>query len=409
MQTADGTDRWMNVGRSVHGDPRTAGAQATALAQADRRATLLLVFCPPTIDLAAMLDGICSVAADETTIAGCTTFGEIAPVPAGSQEPVPDESVVVIALGGPGFEAVCVADGDVSEHRRESGTAIAAAMERVTLPFRAQLILADGLSREQHEIVRGTYSILGASVPLVGGCSADQLTYSSTRQFHGTGAGVEVLRDAVVGVALGSSSPMGTGISHGWSKNGDAMVVTASEGGRVQLLDGESAAQVYWARVGPAGMTLDDMDALRESDPFAYREILFRHPLGLSRRSGEDLRVVHEIDVASGSIGCLADVPQGALAWTMTTDPDALIEAAATSCSAAVEGIGDLDPIGFLVFDCGARKLKLGAEGLRAEQEAIGKMAEGKPFGGFYTYGEIGRINGARGMHQLTVVTLALT
>src|SRR3954454_117481 len=238
MQTADGMHRWMNVGRSVHADPRTAGAQATALAQADRTATLLLVFCPPTIDLAAMLAGICSVAADETTIAGCTTFGEIAPVPVGSQEPVPDESVVVIALGGPGFEAVCVADRDVSEHRRESGTAIAAAMERVTLPFRAQLILADGLSREQHEIVRGTYSILGATVPLVGGCSADQLTYSSTRQFHGTGAGVEVLRDAVVGVALGSSSPMGTGISHGWAKSGDGVVLTSSRGGQALLADG---------------------------------------------------------------------------------------------------------------------------------------------------------------------------
>ena len=32
----------------------------------------------------------------------------------------------------------------------------------------------------------------------------------------------------------------------------------------------------------------------------------------------------------------------------------------------------------------------------------------GAPFGGFYTYGEIGRTHGSRGMHHLTVVTLAL-
>ncbi len=30
------------------------------------------------------------------------------------------------------------------------------------------------------------------------------------------------------------------------------------------------------------------------------------------------------------------------------------------------------------------------------------------PFGGFYTYGEIARTQGSRGMHHLTVVTLAL-
>jgi hypothetical protein len=399
----------MRVGRSVNPDPRAAGVQATSEALGGDLATLLLIFCGAGLDAREMLAGVCSVAGDDTVIAGCTTDGEIASTGGRPGDPLEAESVVVVALGGKGFEAACVADLNVSSHRRESGAAVTAAMSRITLPHRTLLMIADGLSREQHEIVRGAYGELGAAVPIIGGCSADRLAYALTHQFCGTGAGVEVLEDGVVGVALGSVSPMGAGIAHGWSKVGDAMVVTSSVGGEVHQLDGEPAAELYWGRIAPAGMTLEDLSSLRESDPVAYREILFRNPLGLSRRSGEDLRVVHDIDVQRGSILCLADVPQGALAWAMTTDLDALLEAAATSCASAVAAVGDVEPLGFLVFDCDARRLMLGPDGVPAEQEAIAKLAGGKPFGGFYTYGEIGRLQGARGMHQLTVVTLALT
>jgi hypothetical protein len=398
----------MDVGRSFDPNPRIAAEAATTHALAGRTAALLLVFCTADLDTRAILDGVCSIADDATIIAGCTTYGEIAPPAGPADEPLPDGGVVVVALGGAGLEVAWAADRGASQHRRESGAAIAAAMEKITLPHRAQLVIADGLSREQHEIVRGAYGVLGAGVPIVGGCSADRLTYTMTQQFCGTGSGVDLLQDGVVGVAIGSTSPIGAGIAHGWSKLGDAMVVTSSEGGVVYLLDGEPAAQVYWARVAPDGVTLQELPALRESDPVAYRELLFHNPLGLSRRSGEDLRVVHDIDVERGTVVCLADVPQGALAWAMTTDPDALIEAAAASCAAAVAAVDGADPIGFLVFDCCARKVSLGG-GVRAEQEAIGKLAAGRPFGGFYTYGEIGRMHGARGMHQLTVVTLALT
>jgi hypothetical protein len=402
--------RWMAVGQSTDPDAWTAGGTAASQALQGRdAATVLLVFSPVTVDLPRMLAGICSVTPDSTLIAGCTTVGEIAPAASPEALPGTDRSVVVVALGGPGFEAATLADPHASAHRRETGAVVAAAVGRLTLPHRTLLLLADGLTREQHEIVRGAYGELGAEVPIVGGCSADDLRYENTYQFHGTGAGVEVLQDAVVGVALGSTSPMGAGIAHGWTKVGDPMLVTSSVGGDVHLLDGEPAATVYWPRIAPAGMTLAQLSALRADDLPAFRELLFRNPLGLSRRSGEDLRVVHDIDVESGTISCLADVPQGALAWAMRTDPDALIEAAAMSCASAVDAVRGAQPLGFLVFDCGVRRIKLGPDGVRAEHEAISKIGGGTPYAGFYTYGEIGRLQGARGMHQLTVVTLAVT
>ena len=261
-------------------------------------------------------------------------------------------------------------------------------------------MIVDGLTREQHELVRGAYSVLGASVPMVGGCSADDVEYVLTNQFHGTGAAVERLVDSIVAVGLGSNAPIGIGMAHGWAKQGDPMVVTSSDGGEVFLIDDEPALDVYLRRIGAGRSLIDDGDA--------FRTAVFDHPLGMSRRSGEDIRVVHSADRERGSLLCLADVPQGALVWTMTTQADALVAAAGRSCEMAIDGLGGQPPLGVVVFDCGARKLKLGPDKLSAEQAAIATATAGAPFGGFYTFGEIARTRGSRGMHHLTVVSLAL-
>jgi hypothetical protein len=394
------SDRWVRVGRSMAPDGRSAGEEAAAQAQADRPATVLMVFCSTQYDTQEVLAGVCAATPDDVLVVGGTTMGEIAEPGPGLEHLGMAPAVVAMALGGPGFQVTSTVVREASEQRRESGAASAEAMSGITAPHQVFLMIADGLTREQHELVRGAYSVLGAAVPIVGGCSADNSEYSMTYQFHGTGAGVERLVDSVVGVGLGSNAPVGVGIAHGWTKQGDPMVVTSSEGGEIFLLDGEPAVDVYLRRVGVDRSVLDDAPA--------FRDFVFQHPLGLSRRSGEDLRVVHDANLERGSLVCLADVPQGALAWTMTTDPDALIEAAARSCEMAVDGLEGAAPRGLLLFDCGARKVTLGPENLHAEQAAIAKCAAGAPFGGFYTFGEIGRTHGSRGMHQLTVVTLAL-
>lgn len=394
--SSETASRWMGVGHSGDADALTAGTAAAAQAVAGREPVLLMVYPSTGYDLERLLDGVRASAADGTVIAGCTTLGEVV---AGRPDPMAS-GVVVVALGGAGLEVRAQVGRGVSGRRREAGAEAAASVADLAGPNRICLLLCDGLVGEQHEVVRGAYGVLGAAVPLVGGCAGDDLTYTQTHQFLGDRAGVEILTDAVVGVGLASAGALGAGIAHGWRKVGEPVVVTSSSGGRLFELDGRPALDAYLGLIGEDRSLLED--------PKAFRARAFRSPLGMSRRTGEDIRVVHDGDPADGSLLCLADVPQGALAWVMEPDDEALVRAAAVSCAQAVENLGGAEPVGIMVFDCGARKVMLTEEGVRRELAMVAETAGDVPFGGFYTYGEIARTQGSRGMHHLTVVTLAL-
>src|SRR5581483_9533560 len=62
------------------------------------------------------------------------------------------------------------------------------------------LMLTDGLSGDQQEIVRGAYSVVGAGVRMVGGCAGDNLRMERTFQLYGD----RVLSDAVVAAMISS-------------------------------------------------------------------------------------------------------------------------------------------------------------------------------------------------------------
>lgn len=387
--------RWAGSGRSTDPDSSAAGAAATDAALDGRVANLLVVYCSVNRDLPAMLEAISSRAAADTVIVGCTSEGQL-----DATGPM-DDGVVVLALGA-GFEIQTAVARDVSNGRRAAGMLVAGAVSGLQRPEQLLMLLCDGLTYEQHEIVRGAHVVVGAAVPLVGGCSADEQTYTQTHQFHGDGRGVEILSDSVVGVGLGSDGRIGIGIGieHGWHKTGTAFEVTASRGGVVQELDGRPALDVYLEHCG--------LDPALVQDELKFRRAAFGKPLGMSRRSGEDIRVIHAGDVAAGSLVCLADVPQGALVWVMEADAEGLIDAARTSSESALAGLSGDPAVAMLVFDCGARKAMLSEEQLVEEVAQLSAGAAGTPLAGLYTFGEIARTAGSRGMHNLTCVTLAL-
>ncbi|MDQ4041334.1 MAG: FIST C-terminal domain-containing protein [Actinomycetota bacterium] len=384
--------RWLAVGQSRDPDAHAAGRAAAdaALVQADPR--LLVVFASAAYDLEALLAGIAERSGG-IPLVGCSTAGEIAASGPG------DAGVVVTALGGPGFAAATAVATGVSGRLRESGAQVAGALRDLDgHPHHAMMLLTDGLAGDQQEIVRGAYSVVGASVPLVGGCAGDDLRMETTYQLHGT----DVLSDAVVGATIASDGPIGIGVRHGWRRVGEPIIVTRSSGNRVQLLDHQPALDVY----------LEQLDAPPEArhDVAAFTRFALTHPLGLARRSGEDqVRFVREADFEERSLGCVAEVPQGGLAWFMEGDAASVLAATDRACEDALAPLNGTPPLGLIAFDCIARRGVLGEDGIGREVEHVAARAGGAPVAGLYTYGEIARTHGVNGFHNQTLVVLALS
>ncbi|MFC3990073.1 FIST signal transduction protein [Actinoplanes siamensis] len=386
--------RWFGVGRSLLADPAEAGAQACREALGGRRAGLLIVFAALSHATPEMAAAVHAAAGGDVLMIGCSTSGEFTAVGRGS-------GVVVNALGGDGFAASVRAVPYNSMDLYRAGETLAGALDDVVAEQRVVLMLGDGRSGDQQEVVRGAYSVAGARVPLVGGCAGDDVTQTGTYAFFSSGPDVRVLKNAVLGAALGAPAPFGIAMSHGWHRTGEPMVVTRSAGGTILELDGEPALDVYLRRTGGSPDLAGDAGAFV---PFAAVR-----PLGLARRTGEDIRIIFACDPEAGSIYSLADTPEGAMVWLMEQDVDAVVDAAAAAGRAAAEALDGATPLGVLVFDCCVRPMALGQDNTDRAAERLRAALDPIPFSGFYSNGEIVLTRGAKGMHHLTVAALAVS
>jgi hypothetical protein len=382
--------RWLGVGRSQNADARTAGLQAAGIALRGDVPKLVVVFCSDAYDLGELLAGVRERTADVPLI-GCSTAGELA-----TGGPC-ERSVVVTVLGGDGFRVSTRAAFSAPYGLREAGANVARAARDVAgCEHRVLMLLSDGLAGDQQELVRGAYGVVGAEVPLVGGCAGDDLKLVRTFQLHHD----RILGDAVVGAAIGSDAPLGIGVRHGWRRCGEPVVVTRSAGDRIHALDNEPALDVYLDRLGAP-------PEARVPGP-AFNRFALMHPLGLARRRGEaHARGVAGADFGARSLICMAAVPQGALAWFMHGDDESVLAATDAACADALRALGDQPALGLIAFDCSARRGILGS-GVQSEADRVSANARGAPVAGFYTYGEIARTHGLAGYHNQTLVVLAV-
>jgi hypothetical protein len=382
-------DRWFGVGFCE--DVREAGARAAADALVRGDPKLLLVFCSPAHNLRRLLGQVRERAGDVPLI-GCTTAGQIATVGPS------DAGVVVTALGGEGFAVRTAVVTEASRNLREAGARVARGLpDRAGFPHKVMLLLSDGLSGDQQEIVRGAHGVLGAAVPLVGGCAGDDLKMSRTFQFHGD----RVLTDSVVAAGIASNAPLGVGVRHGWRRTGEPMLVTSSRSNRVYTLDDQPALDAYLKHLGVTEPAQPDQEGLAR--------LALTHPFGLSRSNGEDqVRFIGGGDFAERSLSCMAEIPQGALVWIMEGDARSVLGATDAACGDSLAALGGRPPLGLIAFDCIARRAVLGEEGIRSEIGRLATVAPGVPVSGFYTYGEIARTRGVRGFHNQTLVLLSI-
>src|SRR4051794_32051070 len=375
--TVRATDRWVTVGRAAAAELPRAAMAATRAALADANDPQLLVaFVPGGADLAACGEAIAAAAPDVPAI-GCATPATV-PGHAGH-----DTDFVVAALGGKGLS---VSTAAAAGALRDAGAEAAACLGDVAdRPHQALLVFADATTGDPRDGGRGAYSVAGAGVPLVGG-GALSLSRGEPLLLHGT----DIHAGGVVAAAIGSDAPLGVGVRHGLRPGGDPLLVNRAEGCRVLELDGRPALDAYLERVPPAA---DDVEAVLG--------VLRAHPLGVSRRAGEEqVRTAVEVDLDERSFTLLGEVPQGGLAWIMSADDASLDAAADAACSAALAPLGGAAPRGLLAFQSVLREGCCDA--------TLERHAAGAPVATGWTTGQLARTRGLVGFHTQALAVLAL-
>ncbi len=364
-----------------------AAQTAVSQALAGRDAALVMLFVAPTYDMHDVASAA-SAAAHGAPLVGCSSSGEIAEGRGGSGR------LVAVALGGEGIEAR-TAIGQLTEGPENAGAAAAQGLLELQQPHRALIMFPDGLAGYRAEVVRGAYSVGGAAAKLVGGCAGDELAMKATWQICGDRA----YTGTVVGAAIGSAGAIGIGVGHGWRRVGEPMVVTEASGSQVFRIDDQPALDYY----------LDAIGAPPEAyhDEVAWQMAALDQPLGLPRPAGDEVRAVLGADYKDRSLFC-GDVPQGSMIWRMAGDVKSIQRGTEEAFDQAIEDLDGAPAIGYVAFDCAARRTVLGVDGVRDETAALDRRAAGAPLAGFYTYGEVARRVGSRGVHSATLVLLAL-
>jgi hypothetical protein len=207
--------------------------------------------------------------------------------------------------------------------------------------------------------------------------------------------------NAVVAVTIASEAPLWVGVRHGFRPVGEPMMVTSSRNGCIHTVDDLPALDVYLDRLGAPPEAYADKEA--------YVRFVLPRPLGLQRRSGVDARNVStQVDFDGRSLGGGGAFDHGGLVWAMTGDEDSILAATDAACQDAIAGLGGREPVGLLTVSCAALRAVLDDEAMRRDVAHMAKWAEGAPFAGFYSYGEIARTRGIDGFHNQTLAVLAL-
>jgi hypothetical protein len=167
------------------------------------------------------------------------------------------------------------------------------------------------------------------------------------------------------------------------------------------LIDGRPAAQVYLEKIG------HDADPLTDEE---FEALAVLHPLAQPELSG-DLRLRHvHSRTPDGALECSTSIPANAAVRFMEQNTETILRSAWDAVSGALSPLPESGARAALVFDCAGRRAAAGAA-LASEVEAVVASfgSPTPPLAGLYTYGEVGRVRGAKGDRNHALVVVAFS
>jgi hypothetical protein len=365
------------------GEGACANAVEAAIAALGREPGLVLAFPAGDVDPAAVAHEA-QAAAGSARVAGMTGTGAI-----GADGPI-GTGCSAIAFSSALLAGIGVAEGgDPRSAGRDAAAQALAPLDDA--PHALLLLFVDSEAGDQAEVVAGAYSMAGGTIPLAGGAAggARRARFADGR----------ALADGVVAVAIGSSAPIGVGISHGCMPRGAPSIVTRADGRTVLQLDGRPAQDVYFEKLGVEGVDIDDEE---------FEVLAMVHPLAEPELSGLVRPRYLRGRAPDGGLVCATSIERNAAVEICDQTSDSIVQSARAAAEDAVAQLHG-PPEAALVFDCAGRSAWLDGELAEHELEALRSgLGDQVPcLAGVYTRGEIGRTRGAKGDRNHSVVVAA--
>lgn len=288
-------------------------------------------------------------------------------------------------------------EGHSEEVGRDIGKQILPQVDSTT---KALILFPDGLHSNFDRLVAGLYETVPAmrSLPLVGGFAGENFSLEKTYQYWGD----KVTTNGVSFALISGALSMTVAANHGSVPIGTDREITACAGNVILEIDGQPALQVLREYIDAASSA----DWGRAMAPLALG---FPAPNHLASEDEVILRFMPQRDEAVGSVTIPTEVEKGQTFRMTRRDLERIEQGAKGAAEKLKKGLADRTPAFVLQFDCGGRgKLVMReTDKLRIQQGMQSLFAEGVPWLGFYTYGEIGPVNQVNSFHNYTVVLAA--
>lgn len=361
---------------------REAAADLASILEVGPPPELVLFFCSPKYDLAA-LGAELKGRFGPVQLVGCTSSGQI------DRRGFRTGGVSAAAISGTSLRVHTHLIEGLSKDCEGAAALVGEQVmaERARLPSGWRsfgLLLVDGLSLVEERLCASLYCALG-DVPIVGGSAGDDLEFRSTHVF-GRGA---FRRDAAVLVTFSTPLPFKTFKAAHFSASDQMLVVTGADPASRTIfeIDGEPATDAY-ARL--LGTTPDRLD----------RDLYSRHPLAIEIGGEAYFRSISRVSHSKKTLHLFCGVDEGTV----------------LSIAESVDAIASLERAFAAVrSECGAPSLVLGCDcvlrRIEFEQREMmgaigGILAENRVFG-FSTYGE--QLNGVHMNQTFTGVAIGST
>lgn len=267
------------------------------------------------------------------------------------------------------------------------------------------LIFITAAPGKEEEIIRGIESVVGKTVPIIGGSSADNDITGKWRQFTSEG----VMKNGVSIACVYSKEKIGWAFEAGYKRGIAQGKITSAKGRTIFTIDGKPAAEVYNSWLGGK---LDDV--LKTGGNVLSRTTFYPLAKVIKGPRGEIYFVsIHplSINLPEKSLTVFTEVNEGEDLTLFEGDWETLLKRAATTPRVAFLRGDFTSPkeIGFGIFTfCAGTMLAIPEEERPKMVALIKSVIEDTPFLGTFTFGEQGFLPGFGNVHGNLVSSMVL-